>query len=208
MAAFPKMTEIVPPGASGEAKIEHFEVSKTASQLTAFRPGEYVQEGKYAKLVVHGQIMMSDTRMEHYTNYGAVSAARGHVFVAGLGLGMILHPMAAKKEVTKITVLEKYQGVIDLVGKTVPKKVEIVCADVFDWKPEAGTKFDVVYFDIWPDISTDNLPEIGKLHRRFKKFLIECGWMDSWCRNQLKTRRRRELKEQRDLSRWSGGRRW
>jgi spermidine synthase len=136
--------------------------------------------------------MMTDTQNEKRTNMGVVWNAHGHVFIAGLGIGMILHPIADKSEVTKITVLEKSQGVIDLVKGTLPAKVEVVQGDIFEYKPEKGTKFDSIYFDIWPEISTENLPEMGTLHRRFRKHLAEGGWMDSWCRDQLKSRKRSE----------------
>src|SRR6267154_3575743 len=37
----------------------------------------------------------------------------GHVVVAGLGLGLIVHALAANPKVTKITVIERCQSVID-----------------------------------------------------------------------------------------------
>lgn len=192
---FPKMVEILPPGKSGDAEITHFTVSKAASEMTALRafrdPGAFVQPGDYAQLTVGRTLMMTDTRNEQRTNFEVVYQARGHVFIAGLGIGMILHPIAAKPEVTKITVLEKSQGVIDLVAKTLPAKVEVIQGDIFEHKPEKGTKFDCIYFDVWPYISIDNLPEMSKLHRRFRKFLVGGGWMNSWCRDHLKAQRRR-----------------
>jgi len=199
MTLFPKMVDILSPGKSGDAEITHFTVSEQESRFTAMRnvlhPGSYVQPGSYAQLTVGRTLMMTDTRNEQRTNFEVVYKANGHVFIAGLGIGMILHPIAAKPEVTKITVLEKSQGVIDLVKGTLPTKVEVVQGDIFEYKPEKGTKFDCIYFDIWPDINTDNLPEMATLHRRFARCKTPGGWMGSWCRDQLKSQKRRENRQ-------------
>ena len=192
MEMFPSMPSIVPAGIAGVAKVDHFDVSKEASQFTAFRPGGYVPPGSYARLYVAGQLMMSDTRFEHTTNYDFVRAATGRVLVAGLGLGMVLHPVAAKSAVTSIVVLEKYADVVALVGPTVPAKVSVVCADVFEHSFPKGERFDVIYFDIWPNLCTDNLGEMTRLHRRYRKHLAPGGWMGSWCRELLRSRRRQE----------------
>jgi len=192
------MVEIVSPGKSGDAEIRHTTVSREASRFTALRPGGFVPAGKYAELLVDGALVMSDTRHEHITNIDAVLASQGHVLIGGLGLGMICHPIAAKKGVTKITVVERNKGVIDLVSPTLPKKVEVIHSDIFDYKPEKGAKFDTIYFDIWTDICTDALPDMGKLLRRFRKYLADDGWINCWCRDRLKSERRRELAEERE----------
>jgi hypothetical protein len=197
---FPHVAEIVPPGVSGNVRIEHFEVSQKDAEWTQLRAAvnrrgdEFVPAGKYAKLIVDGSIMMSDTPMEQRTNRQAIRKATGHVIIAGLGLGMILHPMASKPEVTKITVIELSSDVIKLVAPYLPSKVEVVQADIFEYRPEKGTKFNTVYFDIWPSISGDNLEEMSKLHRRWAHYKTKEAWMNSWCRDELleqKARRRR-----------------
>lgn len=196
VTTYPRMVDILPPGKSGDAEITHFTVSEKASRFTALRaaqhPGAYVAPGSYAQLTVGRTLMMTDTQNEQRTNWGVVWNAHGHVFIAGLGIGMILHPIAAKPEVTKITVLENSQGVIDLVQGTLPAKVEVIQGDIFEYKPAKGTKFDCIYFDIWPNITTDNLPEMATLHRRFARCKTPGGWMDSWCRDYLKSQKRRE----------------
>lgn len=191
---FPKMAELLAPAKQGEAEVRHYTISDHESRMSALRGGRsYAPPGKIAQLYVKGVLVMSDTRHEKMTNYGVVNNSQGHVFIAGLGLGMICHPIAAKEEVTKITVLETSQDVIDLVSPSLPEKVECVQGDVFKWKPAKGTKFDTIYFDIWPYITTDNLPEMAKLHRRFAKCKRSKEvWMESWCRNTLKSERRRE----------------
>lgn len=186
MTDFPKMVDIVKPGKLGLAEVAHFEVTDFESKFSALR-GEYVPAGKYARLSVAGCLMMTDTAMERGSNQEAVWSARGRVLIAGLGIGMILHPILSKTEVARVTVIEKYQDVIDLVAPTIQSpKLSIACADAFEFVPEAGTHYDTIYFDIWPDISVDNLDEMTRLHRRFRKFLAPGGWMQSWQRDCLR----------------------
>ena len=107
-------------GQQGVARIEKFEVSETSSRMSAIRalmhPSEFISPGKYTKLFVNDTIMMSDTPMERRTNSGFVSHAHGRVLVAGLGIGLILEAILDKPEVETVTVIEKYQDVVDLVA--------------------------------------------------------------------------------------------
>jgi len=197
MTAWPKIAELVPEGKSGDVRIEHFEVSKEDSTFTSIRAmvngrDEFVEPGKYARLYVGNALMMSDTRMEKRSNTGVVLNATGHVLIAGLGLGMITHPIAAKKEVKSITVVEKSPDVIKLVGPSLHKKVKVVEGDIFSWAPAKGTKFDTIYFDIWANITTDNLDDMAKLNRRFARFKAPGAWVHSWQRERLLYDRRRE----------------
>ena len=197
-----QIPELVPPGEKGVAKVKHFTVNESESQITAFQsmqhPLAFVREGRYAKLLVGNTLMMSDTSMERQSNCEFVRRAHGRVLVAGLGLGLILFPLVDRPEVEHITVIEKYQDVIDLVGPSLKEKfgdrLEIVCADIFDWRPTKGTKYNVIYFDVWPDICLDNLKEMEKLHRGFSRFLNRKGplpWMDSWMKKGLQFQLRR-----------------
>ena len=194
MRLFPSMAAILPESEKGCAKVEHFEITEQDAEFSAMRAAfghydEMVEPGRYAKLRVNGRLMMTDTRMERESNATFARYARGDVLVAGLGLGMILHPVLADPKVSSVTVIEKYQDVIDIVAPTLAsKKLTIVCADIFDWKPCKGTKWDVIYFDIWPDISTDALKGMATLHRRFGRRLNSGGWMDSWKRRELRSR--------------------
>ncbi len=113
------------------------------------------------------------------------------MLIAGLGLGMILWPILNKKEVESVVVIEQSCDVINLVSPTLPKtkKLSIEQDDIFTWKSKNGTKFNVIYFDIWHDICVDNLDEMAKLHRRFGRYLDAKdpkNWMGSWKREWLR----------------------
>ena len=77
-----------------------------------------ISAGTYARLIVDGTLMMSDTDMEQRTNRDFIENAKGDVMIAGLGLGLIIYNLKDKignNIVRTITVYEKYQDVIDLI---------------------------------------------------------------------------------------------
>lgn len=154
-------------------------------------------DGKYVRLVVDGELMMSDTRMERITNHEFIRKAKGKVLIAGLGVGLILKNIFDKINkgvITEVVVVEKYQDVIDLIAPYFKgwDMIKIVKGDIFDWRPKKGEKFDTIYFDIWPGICDDNLEEMAKLHQAFKGYKAKDAWMDSWMKDYLKRRKRRE----------------
>ena len=199
---FPPMVQVVMPVKVGSAEVTHFDVSERESRMTmlSHRPYlSYVPPGRYARLTIGGMVVMSDTEMERKTNASAVRHAVGDVLVGGLGLGMVLIGMARKPEVRTVTVVETSQDVMQAVWPQVSRflgrkarKVTIVHADVREFK--TATKFDAAYFDIWPDISTENLPEMARLAQRFKGRLRRDGerkpWMGSWMQDYLRDERR------------------
>lgn len=201
MLKWPVIADLVPEGRSGNVEIRHMVVGKAESDFTALRaainPGRdlFVSQGRYAQLFVNGGIMMSDTDMEKRSNTDVCQNASGHVLIAGLGLGMIVHPIANKPEVKRITIVEKSPDVIKLVAPSLPKKAAVVEGDIFTWTPAKGAKYDTIYFDIWPDITTDNLVSMAKLHRRFGRYKAPGAWMESWQRARLQSIRRREQRD-------------
>jgi hypothetical protein len=185
----------------GVAQISHIEFDEQKDMmfnLRAVRDGGamfQMYNGKYVRLHINGELMMSDTGMERISNRDFMINAKGRVLIAGLGLGLIISNIIDKPEVTEVVVIEKYQDVIDLVlPKFTHPKLKVICADIDEWKPEKGEKFDTIYFDIWATISTDNLSHITKLHNRFKGFKAKDGWMDSWMKGFLQKQKREEKK--------------
>lgn len=185
---FPVIADILAPGARGIASIEHQDIDDGAvAFLRAKSPSMEWETGRRCILRIVDQVYMSDHPHERETSTPAIEHARGRVLVAGLGLGMILHPMAARPEVKSITVVEKFEDVICLVEHSLPaavwSKLSIVNADILDYDPIAP--FDTIFFDIWPSIFELNLVQMAVLHRRFSPHLVRGGWMDSWMRAQL-----------------------
>lgn len=207
---YENMTEVIPPGKFGRlTRIEHYEVSKSKSDRTALRG--YVTPGKYVRLMVDNTLYMSDTDMEKRSNLGFVHEARGDVLVGGLGIGLIILPILKKEEVSSVTVIEKHAGVIRLVEPHLcraagnnAKKLRVKHADALTWDPVDGYPvlhsqgkpytWDVIYWDIWASICTDNLKEITALKRRFARRLNKGGWQGAWFEDELRSRARREKK--------------
>ena len=201
---FPNMREIIPEGESGNLRIEHFEISSKEAKFAVMKAGfsrnylgRMIRPGKFCRLVngesTFDKVLMSDTHAERNTNRDVVNAAHGDVLIAGLGLGMIICPIAQKDEVNSTTVIEISQDVIDLVEPYIRKylkddadKITIIHEDIFEYKPTQ--KFDTIYFDIWGSFSGDEYPDTKKLIRKFSGSLVRDDdyYMDCWMRWLIK----------------------
>ena len=166
-----------------------------AALQSSFWFDEYfdLKPGTYTRLRDNkeNQTMMSDMPMEIRTNAPFVAAAHGRVLIAGLGIGLILMSIQDKEDVEFICVVEIHKEIIDLITKQLPLngKVKIIHADIFKLNLKKGTKFDIIYFDIWNDICGDNYEPSKKLHRKFSRYLNRenpRAWMDSWRREDFK----------------------
>jgi len=194
----------VPEGESGPWKIEKFTISKDESKMDALRgmiggSGRYVRPGTHTRLTRGSAVIMSDTHDEIRDHLGFIREAHGRVLIQGLGLGMCALACLKKEEVTHLTIIDNSPDVIKLTGpwlqgkaEELGKTVEIIEADALEWKPPKGETWDVAWFDIWDDLSTDNLKEMATLHRRFGK---RAKWKGSWGKEFLQYRKRQEEKE-------------
>jgi hypothetical protein len=186
----------------GIATISNFEFKNDDNplfNLRAVRDGGmmfYIRDGKYVRLHVNSELVMSDTHLERLSNSPFVTHANGKILIAGLGIGLIVKNILNKESITEITIVEKYQDVIDLVSpKFNDSRIKYICADIFEWKPNKNEKYDTIYFDIWPEISVDNLTEIKKLHNIYKFYINRNNpnhYMNSWMKEYLQTLKRQD----------------
>jgi hypothetical protein len=95
-------------------------------------------------LTIDGKTWMVDDPPHWWAMEEHAQFYRGHVLVAGLGLGLIVHTLAANPNVSKITVVEREKDVIDLVSPYIPA-VEIEYGDFWEWD---GPTPDGVFFDL------------------------------------------------------------
>lgn len=212
-----KMHTMLPAATRPLAKLEHFEISRDRAKLHAIqslfsgRPDMAVQPGKYVRLATRDQptddwtLMMSDTPFELRSAYGFMGAATGDVLILGLGLGATTVPVLHKPNVTSVTIVEKNPDVIAMVAPAlrehlphrIHRKMRVVEADAFTWKPSKGESFDTMWFDIWPEISEDNLPDMTALKRRLTRYRkpgarpILC-WEEAYLRRQAAQSRRED----------------
>lgn len=151
--------------------------------------------GKWTRLLIDGDLWMSNTPMETVSNYGFCRKAHGKVLIGGLGMGLMLSELLPKKKVDSITVIEIDEDVVETIAPLfADDKLKIVEADIFDWKPNKGEKFDCIFFDIWQEINVDNLQEINRLHKKFKNYINRQNTeslMQSWMQDFLRILKRR-----------------
>jgi hypothetical protein len=193
---FPKMHTVYPNGITfGSAMIKHIGVSKADASIASIRAmtsgrGSVREGDVYAQLYVGGTMWMSDTHDEQRDHHSALWHARGEVLIGGLGLGMVALGIALKSEVTKVTVIELNADVIALVEPHLraalvaagqdPNKLVIVQANVFEWKPAKGQKFDTMWWDIWATLCEDDISEHSRVNRRYARNKAEGCWTGCW----------------------------
>lgn len=176
------MSKILKDRQIGDFKLSHF----TISNHDGYAMCHGIAPGDYVRLEHRGSVLMSNTPMEKRTNEDFVTNAHGKVLIGGLGIGLILLAIQDDPMVDKITVVEKNQEVIDLVASQLPlsNKVEIICADVYDYVPEDF--YNTIYMDIWSFINEDICyNEMYPLMDKYEQYLDvndEDGYIDYWCR--------------------------
>lgn len=188
----------VPTGESGDWKIERFSVSEIDLKLYNLRlafngQGRRMMEpGDYTRLMRGHEVIMSDTRAEIQDHRVVLDQMIGAktVMIAGLGLGVILQAAIRSPTVRRIIVYEKSLDVINLVAPHWTKKARragkvltILLWDIFEVKPEKWEQHDVVWFDIWDNISADNWQEMKPLKRRWRR---HAAWMGCWCESECR----------------------
>ena len=124
---------------------------------------------------------MSDTPSEIRDHMEPILVAKGNVLIAGLGIGMVLQACLEKPEVKHVTVIELSPEVIELVGGHYKAKygdrLTIIQADIMEWKPPKGERWDVFWADIWDNKCGDNTDEMTKLNRRYGR---RTDWKACW----------------------------
>ena len=192
---YKNMADILTEKSVGNHKLTKFTVGRN-DLYAMVRCG--ISPGTYIKLTHNGEVVMSDTSMEKRTNMDFCFNAHGDVLIGGLGIGMIILAIQDRPDVRSITVLEKYQDVIDLVANDLPlnDKVRIINADVFDWRPEKGTKYNCIYMDIWNYINAEVYKkEMVPLTRKYSHYLISKDedpkrFVDCWAKWEAKNEMR------------------
>jgi len=127
--------------------------------------------------------MASCTPMEMFTQRQGYRLATGTVLIGGLGLGMFLRIVAAKKSVKHIIVVEVSEDLLDWYGHKLCEEIErdtstpidVICDDV--WKHVGQHGADTRHLlDIWegyPTYMYELAKEHAKLAREVKYFW---GW--------------------------------
>ena len=189
----PYVKSSLPKGRSGDWSIEKFAVR--SSRQGDDRPACFrSRSGFYTRLKKGNEVFMTDLYDEWWTQRLAIEQSLergGEVLVTGLGLGLVvtsmLEPPASRVE--RVIVIERSSDVIRLVAHVLEKsyndRVEVINADAFQWLPQPGRRFSVVWHDIWPNPHAQGvMAQSAVLERRYAPF---CDWQGSWVREYRAT---------------------
>lgn len=145
--------------------------------------------GEITALRHQGRVWMSDTRaeiMEHAPLLDRLWFLDSididtSVLINGLGLGMAVNAVLLHGA-THVDVVELSKEVIEIVGPNFADdpRVTIHHADAFEITWPRGTRWTLAWHDIWPDIDSNNLPQMRRLHERYRR---RTEWQGSWQRD-------------------------
>lgn len=117
---------------------------------------------------------MSIMPMELESQAHHLTAANGHVLIGGLGMGVLAWNVAQKRSVTRVTVIERDQSIIDLVTQMAQRfswsnwsKVDFVKQSMLHYA--STMEYDVALIDIWPSVGDSDLrPDMQSIARNVK----------------------------------------
>jgi hypothetical protein len=128
------------------------------------------------------------------------------VLIAGLGLGIVPAWLLANTKAGRVDVVEIDPLVIGLITLdqcatdqwAADPRLHVHLGDALTWQPLDGCAlhrqcarpagWDGAFFDIWDTISSENLPSMHRLHRRYAR---RTGWAMSWERAECEAMRGR-----------------
>lgn len=200
------MKVTVPEGEVDGLRIEKFEVTgrERWNRYDERMYGRGCKPGTYIKLVDYSKedhlgrplLWMSDTtaeRNDHAEPLAYIEAGEEveRVLINGLGLGMVLSGVLSYLHVKHVDVVEADKRVIELVGPHYLKddRVRIHHADAYEQTANwpRGTRWDVAWSDIWPDISDENIEGMDRLHKFYRPRTV---WHGMWARKRCLALRR------------------
>lgn len=153
--------------------------------------GYFDKDFSFLSVLQNGREWMTMMPNELVTQRVPIQKAQGKVATYGLGLGYFAFMCARKENVKSVTVVERDESVITLFKELLlpsfvnPEKIEIVCADAFEFaeKEASSRNFDYIFADIWHD------PSDGvDAYKRFKALETLCPntKFDYWIEKTLK----------------------
>jgi hypothetical protein len=174
----------------------------------------FILPGKYTRLIekdtsgdfsLDGEkymIWMSDTpaeRQDHMALYEMAKELGGTVLVHGLGLGVIVNALLELDNIEHVSVWDIEEDILEHVGgfyqkKFGSKRISFVHGDAFDHRPPKGKDWTLVWHDIWPSLSSDNLKPMQRMCARFR---TRCVWQECWGREVCRWMAKEERREAR-----------
>jgi len=148
-------------------------------------------DGHYAYLFEGSTLWMTTWKGERLCMLLATmyECPGGRVFIAGLGVGLILLYLAVSRKTTEVIVAEKSEDIIGLIepiirpwlAKEYPNfNWSIIHGDAFEEVQKHG-RFDWIYFDIWKNTQLlKDEPTVDQAYEASKPYLTERGVFSNW----------------------------
>jgi len=182
----------IPEGVSGNVRVKRFEVTEDAARMERLRSiigghGRGVPAGWYTGLYRNGGLWMSDTPDEmrdHWEVCRRLESHGGRVLIMGMGIGMLVKYALSLPNVEHVDVVEIDPDVVHLVGPSYEgERCTVHLADAYEIRWPVGTRWDVVWHDVWQNISGDNVPEMAKLKRSYGR---RTDWQGCWAERECR----------------------
>ncbi len=159
-----------------EAVNGNFEIKKVTTDSIA---GKEEPLDTYTILYHNNKPIMQDTTHEYYEHQPLWDNATGHVLIGGLGIGLVNQKLLDNPNVTSVTIVEKYQEVIDLTWPHCPKDetFTLVHADFDTWQPTQN--YDCVWIDTWLSEKGDYCEYNETLINKYNQYSNWIGWWSS-----------------------------
>ena len=166
--------------------IPHNKLNKfTIGEISVAATGQK-KTGLFYTKPQHGNcIMMSNIDCEYEEHEALWKKAKGDVLITGLGLGFSHCNLVNNPNITSVTIIEKYQDVIDLVWDHCSKddRFNLIHADANTWEIEGY--WDCIWIDHWVlNISEDTIDDFIK--SMTTKYSPHCSWLGFWLKERDK----------------------
>lgn len=181
----------------GRLSVERFAVGESdlGNYFEAVKYRRGTRPGEYTRLIMDNQLWMSDTDAERRDHYGPVLShhhfPEAPALVNGLGLGCVIGALLDHPETPYVDVVEVSDRVLDTVGawfvSEYGSRVRLHHDDALTIRWPVGSAWGVVWHDIWPHLSEDNLTDMARLHRMYGR---RARWQGSWGRESILRQRR------------------
>lgn len=166
-----------------------------ANMLQTIKHGRGTRKGTYSRLSRGRTTVMSDTDAEFDDHRGlfwrAGTQSTRRLLIAGLGLGCALRVVLANPHVEHVDLVELDAAIIDWMRPHInDDRVTYHNASIFDIKWPRNTHWDAAWFDIWDEMSEDNLSEMARLARSYGQ---RADWKGFWGKATILDERRRSF---------------
>lgn len=139
---------------------------------------EIVEVKNHKFLFLDDYLWMWDIPQEQEIQRDIANQAWGDVLVAGYGFGIVTKYLLKNPEVNSVTIVEKYQEVIDKMKKFGDIYGKVIIGDFYELPEER--KYDCIVGDIWAEIDARFLKDYTKFKNKSQKIVKPSGLILGW----------------------------